>query len=105
MVKLVALYKYPEDVETFDKHYFNIHLPLTQKMPGLLKVEVTRFQETPLGEKSPYHLQAELYFENMDQLKTSMASPEGRAAAKDIWKLASNLVTMIIGEVVEDEAK
>lgn len=101
MVKLTALYKHPEDVEAFDRHYFGVHCPLTSKMPGLLKIEVTRFSKTPMGETSPYYMQADLYFENMESLQSSMASPEGKEAAKDIWKLAGKITTMILGEVVE----
>ncbi|MFL6559114.1 MAG: EthD family reductase, partial [Bacillus sp. (in: firmicutes)] len=29
MVKLIALYKQPENKEEFDEHYFNVHGPLT----------------------------------------------------------------------------
>ena len=47
MVKLVVLYKKPADVEAFEKHYREIHTPLVQKMPGLTKLEVTRFTGSP----------------------------------------------------------
>ncbi|WP_124726822.1 EthD family reductase [Staphylospora marina] len=98
MVKLVALYKQPEDKKAFDEHYFNVHLPLAQKMPGLIKATVTRYAGTPMGTESPYYLQAEMYFENMEALQASMNSPEGRAAAKDLMSFAGKLVTMMIGE-------
>jgi uncharacterized protein (TIGR02118 family) len=39
MVKLVALYKTPEDKEQFDKHYFDGHM-FFARIPGLLKSEV-----------------------------------------------------------------
>ena len=42
MVKFVALYKKPADVEAFEKHYNEIHAPLAKKMPGLVKLEVDR---------------------------------------------------------------
>lgn len=47
MVKLIALYRYPEDPESFDKHYEQVHTPLVEKMPGLKKLEVTRIQGAP----------------------------------------------------------
>jgi len=34
MAKLIALYKHPENKEEFDNHYFNVHGPLTAKIPG-----------------------------------------------------------------------
>lgn len=100
MVKLVAIYKQPEDKKAFDEHYFNVHLPLANKMPGLIKTTITRFTETPMGTESPYYLQAELYFEDLETLKKSMSSPEGKAAAKDIMSFAGKLVTMMIAEEV-----
>jgi uncharacterized protein (TIGR02118 family) len=105
MVKLVALYKQPEDKKAFDEHYFNVHLPLAQKMPGLIKATVTKYSTTPMGTESPYYLQAEMYFENMEALNQAMSSPEGKAAAKDLMSFAGKLVTMIIGEEVSGEAK
>ena len=43
MVKLVALYRKPNDVGTFETHYKEIHTPLVRKMPGLKRLEVSRF--------------------------------------------------------------
>lgn len=102
MVKLTALYRQPQDVPEFEKRYFEGHIPLAEKMPGLLKVEVTKFTGTPMGDQSPYYLQADLYFESSETLQSSMRSPEGRAAAKDVMSFAGNLVTMIVGEVKGD---
>jgi len=100
MVKLVALYKQPEDKKAFDEHYFQVHLPLAQKMPGLIKATVTRYTGTPMGTEPPYYLQADMYFENLEALQKSMASPEGKAAAKDLMSFAGKLVTMMIAEEV-----
>ena len=49
MVKLIALYRHPEDKKAFDDHYWNVHAPLAEKMPGLKKLEVTRLVGTPMG--------------------------------------------------------
>jgi uncharacterized protein (TIGR02118 family) len=100
MVKLIALYKKPEDKQSFDDHYFNVHTPLAQKMPGLERIEVTKIYGSPMGE-SKYHLLAELYFKDQETLNASMSSPEGKAAAKDLMGFAGPLVTMMFGEVVE----
>lgn len=99
MVKLTALYKQPKDQKAFDKHYYQTHLPLAGKMPGLLKVEVTKYSATAMGTDSPYYLQADLYFEDKKALDNAMKSPEGKAAARDVMGFAGKLVTMIIGEV------
>jgi uncharacterized protein (TIGR02118 family) len=103
MVKLTALYKHPENKEAFDQHYFEVHVPLANKMPGLLKMEVTKFSHTPIGDPFLYYLQTDLYFQDKDTLDASMKSSEGKEAAKDIWKLAGKITTMIVGEVIEVE--
>jgi uncharacterized protein (TIGR02118 family) len=100
MVKLIALYKKPADVKAFEEHYFNIHLPLADKIPGLKKTEISRVTGSPAGE-SEYHLMAELYFENMDALKAGMSSPEGKASAKDVMSFAKEIVYMMFADVEE----
>ena len=100
MVKLIALYRKPSDVETFDKHYYDIHLPLIRKTPGLRKLEVTKITGAPLGE-TPYHVMAEMYFNSVDAMNAANASPESRAAAKDLMSFAASVVILFIGEVVE----
>lgn len=105
MVKLIALYKQPEDQQAFDDHYFNTHLPLANQMPGLIKTNITRYSVTPMGEQAPYYLQAEMYFENKEALQAALMSPEGKASGKDVMKFAGKLVTMMIGEDVVGEAK
>jgi len=32
---MIVIYKTPKDVEVFNKHYFEVHIPLAKKLPGL----------------------------------------------------------------------
>jgi len=98
MVKLIALYTRPEEPADFDRQYFETHVPLAMKMPGLLKCEIARVTGAPMGE-SKYHMVAELYFQDMPALNAAMSSPEGKAAAKNLMSFAAKLVTMCFGEV------
>lgn len=100
MVKLIALYRKPADPEIFDKHYYDIHAPLIKKTPGLRKMEVTKITGAPIGE-TKYHLMAELYYDSVDALNAANASPEGRAAGKDLMSFAADVVTLFFGEVNE----
>ncbi len=101
MVKLVVLYKKPADVKAFEEHYFNTHVPLTNKIPGLNRIEVSRVTGSPMGE-SEYYLMAELYYENMDAMKAGMSSPEGKASGKDLMSfVAKDAFTMMFAEVEE----
>lgn len=98
MVKLVALYKKPANVEEFDDLYFNTHLPLANKMPGVRKVEIARITGTPAGE-SEYHLMAEVYFDSKEDLQAAMASPEGRASTKNLMSFAKEVASFMIADV------
>lgn len=99
MVKLVAIYRKPEDVKAFDEHYFNTHAPLASKMPGLQKLEVAKVYGGPMGESDLY-LIAEMYFESKEALMAAMTSPEGKAAGKDVMGFAGNIISMHFAEVV-----
>jgi uncharacterized protein (TIGR02118 family) len=103
MVKLTALFKKPADPQAFDDHYMNVHMPLAAKMPGLRRYEIAHVTGAPGGD-SPYHLIADLYFDDMDALKAAMFSPEGKAAAKDVGVFAKDLVQMMLCKV-EDKAR
>ncbi|SRR5713101_3471716 len=98
MVKLIALYRKPADVQEFDKHYEQVHTPLVLRMPELRKLEVTRITGSPIGE-SKYHLMAEMYFDSLDALNAANASPEGKATARDLMSFAADVVTLFFGEV------
>ena len=101
MVKLVAIYAPPDDMETFENHYREVHTPLVRKMPGLKKVEVSRFFGSP-GGKPRYHMMAEMYFEDKDALFASVNSPDGKAAGKDLMGFAGKCVHMMFSDVTEE---
>jgi uncharacterized protein (TIGR02118 family) len=97
MVKFIALYKTPANPAEFDKRYFDEHLPIANKIPGLVRCEVSKIVGSPMGD-SEYYLMAQLYFETMDALKAGMSSPEGKAAGKDVMMFAKDIVTFMFAE-------
>ena len=65
MALLAVMYKTPHDAGAFDKHYFEKHIPLAKKIPGLKKYEVSRGTvATPAG-PSNYHLIALLHYDDV----------------------------------------
>jgi uncharacterized protein (TIGR02118 family) len=100
MIKLVALFKRPDDVETFDQHYEGVHAPLMRKVPGLERMEVVRNLKAFRGEPEHY-LIAEMYFRDQASFDAAMASEENRAAGKDLMSFARGYVTLVYGEVQE----
>lgn len=95
-MKLIALYKHPEDMEDFEQKYFNTHLPLISKVPGLERIVITRINRTIMGEG--FYMIAEMYFADADSLKSGMKSPEMAAAGENLNSFAEGLVTLMFGE-------
>ena len=101
MADLVVLYKTPKDAAAFDKYYFETHVPLAKKLPGLTKYTVSKGPvATPAG-ASPFHLVAILSFASMADIGAAFASPEGKAAAADVPKFASGGAEMHMFETRE----
>lgn len=96
MSKLIALFKQPADPTAFDQAYFNTHLPLIAKVPGLNKTVVTRFTRTLQGEG--FYLMTEMVFDDREALKTGMKSPEMAAAGANLNTFAAGLTTLMFAE-------
>ena len=62
MIKLVALFRKPDDPEAFLRHYREVHDPLVRKTPGLARYEVSRVTGDPFGGEPAYFLVAEMYY-------------------------------------------
>lgn len=98
MAKLIVLYKTPADPAAFERYYFDTHVPIAKKIPGMLRYEVNAGPLASPGGASPYHLIATLEFESMSALQQAMGSPEGRAAAADVPNFAQAGVEMLMFE-------
>ena len=96
-VKLIALYRKPDDVEAFMHHYEEVHSPLIRQVPGLEQLIVNRVTGAPVGE-APYFLIAEMLFADREAFDQAMRSPENRASGKDLTSSARYLVTLVIAE-------
>jgi uncharacterized protein (TIGR02118 family) len=96
MSRLIALYKQPSDPAAFDQAYFNTHLPLIAKVPGLRKTTITRFTRTLQGDG--YYMMADMFFDDKEALKAGMRSPEMAAAGANLNTFAEGLVTLMFGE-------
>ena len=94
MAKPLVLYPPPTDPAAFNAYYRVAHLPLARKIPGVRKIEVSTGKIMTQG-PAEYHFVALLSFDSMDALRTSLASPEGQAAAADIANFATGGATLV----------
>jgi len=99
MHKLIATYKKPADVDAFERHYRDVHTPLVQKIPGLLRTVLNRGITPPWGGEPGFYLLVEMQFANEEAFLAAMNSPENRAAGKDIRNFAADLVTLSVAKV------
>lgn len=102
MVKMIALFRRPDDVARFMEHYEQVHLPLVRQMPGLLKLELHRMYDARGGEPDPF-LMAEMFFESRESMLASMKSPEGRAGGNDLQAFAGPYVQIMLADVEAEE--
>lgn len=90
MAKMTVIYQTPKDKEFFEKHYFEIHVPLAKQLPGLIRYEVN---DGPIasttGHTDVYRI-ANLYFESVETMMTAFRSETGQKCAADRKILAPN---------------
>jgi uncharacterized protein (TIGR02118 family) len=96
MVHVTVLYHPPADPAAFMAYYYDTHVPLAKKLPGLRAYTVS---DGPIlnadGTGAPYALVADLTFDDAVAFTNAMASPEGRAVVADLANFASGGVTIL----------
>ena len=96
MAEVVVLYKTPKDTAAFDKHYFEKHVPIAKKIPGLRKFAVSQGPvATPAG-PSGFHLIAILTFDNLAAIQAGFGSAEGQAAGADVQTFVTGGADMLL---------
>lgn len=84
MARLLVMYRTPKDAAAFDKYYFETHVPITHKIPGLRKFEVNQGPvASPAGDPGIHRI-AILHFDDMAAIGAAFASAEGQAAVADL---------------------
>lgn len=85
---MTVIYRNPKDKESFQRHYFNVHIPLTKQLPGLKKYEISNGPIiSPTGHSETY-LVANLHFDSIEDIKKAFASEVGQRCALDRRVLA-----------------
>ena len=95
-IKLVVMYAHPADPAAFDEHYFAVHMPLVNKLPGLERTETTKVTAALDGGEHTYHRITGLYFADEDAMGAAFGSPEGAATAQDYGQIAPPGSRMLI---------
>ncbi len=93
MYKLIATYKTPNNVEDFEKHYQDVHAPITKKIPNLKELRINRVFGAPNG-KPELYMVAELCFATKDDFKSAMGTKEAMESGKDLMGFAGDIVSV-----------
>lgn len=96
MAKMVVIYKTPKDPAAFDRHYFEVHVPLAKQLPGLRSYEASKGPVTTLAAAADAYLVGILHFDSMAAIKDAFASECGRACAADRRILAHDQDVQIL---------
>jgi uncharacterized protein (TIGR02118 family) len=95
MAIMTVIYKTPKDKEAFDKHYFEVHVPLAKQLPGLIKYEVGRGPIISTTGDNDVYLIGYLFFDSMEAMKASFATEIGKDCAADRKILAGDDMVQI----------
>jgi uncharacterized protein (TIGR02118 family) len=88
MAQMIVIYRTPKNPDAFDRHYFDVHVPLARQLPGLRKLETNRGPVVSLYGAGDAHLVATLHFDSLSDLNAAFMSECGRACAADRQQLA-----------------
>ncbi|TMA12526.1 MAG: EthD family reductase [Deltaproteobacteria bacterium] len=88
MARMVVICRTPKDIAAFDKHYFEVHVPLAKKLPGLRKYEVSKGSIVSLAGAPESYLIATLHFDSSPAIKEVFPTARGQACAADRRLLA-----------------
>jgi uncharacterized protein (TIGR02118 family) len=102
VARFVAMYDTPSDIEAFERHYREVHIPLAKQLPGLRRYTVSHDATPVIGE--PYYLVAMLDWDDMESLGAAFGSEAGNRTAEDAMTNLSRYTT-IRGMIVQLDDK
>jgi uncharacterized protein (TIGR02118 family) len=99
MYKVTVLYKHPDDTVFFENYFKEHHLPMAESMPGVSRIEITKFHGAADDSEPKYYRMAEIFFMSRAVMEETMGSPEGQATINDLHNLTGTGVDVILGSV------
>jgi uncharacterized protein (TIGR02118 family) len=73
----------PGEEEEFERHYWEVHVPLAAAIPGTLSLTLTRTEEGLEGAPPSYYRVAETVFASKEALEAAMRTPQWAALRAD----------------------
>ena len=82
LARFIVMYDTPSDIQAFERHYWDVHIPLAKQLPGLRRYTVSRNAQPVVGE--PYYLVGMLDWDDMDALNAAVHTEIGSQCADDV---------------------
>lgn len=82
MYRMVVINLMPEEPESWEEHYFGVHVPLAAKFPNLRRLTVNKISQIIAGDDS-YYTVAELDWDSKEAMLEDLKSPQGKASSED----------------------
>jgi uncharacterized protein (TIGR02118 family) len=104
LFKFVTIYRVVDDPLAVDVLFSETHLPAAERLPGLVKTEVSRITGQP-GGASRFYLMYELYFKSWPDFQNALDSEPGKIIMEALhpwWE--AGLITWFYAETFEEEA-
>lgn len=96
--QISVCYGKPDDAAAFDEYYRGTHVPLAAQVPGLAGLSWGRCRSLD-GSEPQFYAVAQLRFETEADLQQALASPEMKAAGKDVRNFATGGATMFVQQL------
>ena len=100
MIKISVAYQTPNDPAAFDAHYLGTHIPMCDKLPGIVRCEVTKYTGALDGSAAPTYLQTDLVFESQDLAMAAFGSPQGKDLVADMANLQGTPTVTTVGTIL-----
>ena len=81
MARFVVMYETPSDVDAFERHYNDVHIPLAKQYPGLRRYTRSHEPAAVIGE--PCYMVVMLDWDDMAALEAALGSEIGQRTAED----------------------
>jgi uncharacterized protein (TIGR02118 family) len=83
--KAISCWSFPRpgEEEEFERHYWEVHVPLAAAIPGTVSLTLTRTDEGLEDAPPSYYRVAETVFESREALAAAMRTPQWEALRAD----------------------
>lgn len=88
MALLLAIHRLADDPKAYLSYYFETHVPLAKKLPGLIRYDVSVDTVINASGEPVAQLVAVLEFESRKAIEAALASDAGAEATADLPKFA-----------------